>query len=169
MQYKKSKVNFLKQLRKLSREYEEKEVAEIIKSTEIDHKFFWKALKKSRSKNVVSVLSIKAVNGQVKHDIEGVLCVWHMQFSNLCTPKTNDDYDNQHFQEVNAWVEEKAKLQDQDNFLEDEFTVDEISRAIKCLHKDKAPGFDDITTEHIVYAGNVNFYIMSSLQCVYKK
>ena len=163
VQYKKSKLNFLRQLRKLSREYEEKEIAEIIKSTEIDYKFFWKALKKSRSKNMVSVLSIKADNGQVKHDIEGVLGVWHMHFSNLCTPKTNDDYDHQHFQEVNAWVEEKAKLQDQDNFLEEEFTVDEISKAIKCLHKDKAPGFDDITTEHIVYASDILTLILCLL------
>ena len=54
-EYKNSKVKFLKRLRQLSREYDDNEIAEVIKSTEVDYKSFWQALKKSRSNNMASV------------------------------------------------------------------------------------------------------------------
>ena len=154
IQYKKSKVKFMKRLRQLNREYDDKEIAEVIKSTEIDYKFFWKALKRVRSNNMATVFSIRGLDGIVRHDLDGVLEVWHKHFDNLSTPKNDPKYDKKHFEDINKWVEEKAKLKDVGNFLEESFSRKEISDAISRLHKGKSPGFDDITTEHLQYAGD---------------
>ena len=84
------------------------------------------------------------MDGCVRHDLDGVLKVWHEHFSNLRTK-----YDEKHFKDTNEWVEDKAKLKDFDTFLEREFVPNEIRGAISKLHKGEAPGFDNITTEHL--------------------
>ena len=125
------KRNFLQALRALSREYKEKEIAEVMKSTEVDYKYFWKALKKKRKSSSISVLSITSPDGKVRHNIDGVLQVWHDHFSALCTPKDKDTFDKTHLIEVSKWVKKKAVLKDIDEFTEEAFTISKMMDAIK--------------------------------------
>ena len=166
--YKSTKKNFLKTLRALAREYDENEIADIIKSTELDYKYFWRALKKKRKSNTVSVLSIKSRDGKVKHDIDGVLQVWHDHFSALCTPKTKESFDQLHYENISKWVQTKVVQNDIDDFTNDSFTIAEVLDAVKKLHKGKAPGFDSITAEHIQFASEILLEILCILfnQCI---
>ena len=151
--YMQTKVDFMKRLRQLSKEYDDKEIAEVIKSTEVDYKFFWKALRKSRTSSMASVFSVKNKDGIVKHDIDGVLEVCFNHFNELSTPKHDPKYDDEHFKYVNNWVDNTAKLDDTDQFLEHAFSHAEMAKAMTKLHKGKSLGYDDVTSEHLLYAG----------------
>ena len=163
VKYKTSKRNFMKRLRQLHKTYENDELAKIIKSSEVDRKYFWRSLRKARSTNTASVLSIKNSDKKVVHDINGVLRVWELYFDHLSTPKDLDKYDKVHKQEVDRFIESKIKQRDIDQFTSDPFTSEEISKAISKLHNAKAPGYDLITTEHIKYAGTKLVEILTKL------
>ena len=125
----------MRHLRYLSKQYEQQEIAEVIKSTEVDYKFFWKALKKTRNNKTAAVFSIKNKEGLVKHDIEGVLQVWFEHFNELSTPKSKPEFDEVHYVATNAWVEDKTTLNDIDIFLAEEFSLQEVENAILKLKK----------------------------------
>ena len=153
--YKSSKKIFIKRLRALHRMYENDEISKIVKSSEIDRKYFWRSLRKVRTSNMASVLSIKNSSDKVIHDIDGVLDVWEQYFDCLSTPKHSDNYDNQHYRRVNDFVEKRSQERDIDQFTREAISYDEIKKAITKLHNAKAPGYDLITTEHIKNAGNI--------------
>ena len=171
VQYKESKKKFMRHLRYLSKQYEQQEIAEVIKSTEVDYKFFWKALKKTRNNKMAAVFSIKNKEGLVKHDIEGVLQVWFEHFNELSTPKSKPEFDEVHYVATNAWVEDKTTLNDIDIFLEEEFSLQEVENAILKLKKSKSPGYDSVCAEHIQYGGYNLSYILCSLfnSCIQKE
>ena len=69
--------------------------------------------------------------------------------------KDEPHYDNDHYvyvtNQVRGWLESK---ENNNEFVETPFTCDEVEKAIKGLHNKKAPGWDNITAEHLKYAGN---------------
>ena len=102
--------------------------------------------------------------------------MWVKHFSAIGTPKESDAFDKDHFIRVSETVAHLNALNDtqraldvqctynvrtlyvqcplgSDNFLDSHFTCEEVQKAIKTLHLSKAPGFDNVTTEHLVYAG----------------
>ena len=58
---------------------------------------------------------------------------------------------------VHTWNQEK----EHDDFLKEHFTDDEVEKAIKTLHTKKACGYDNISTEHIRYAGPYLIHILT--------
>ena len=161
MQYKASKSKFMKYLRYLSKE--QQEIIEVIKSTELDYKFFWRALKKTRKNKMASVFSIKNKDGLVKYGIEGVLQVWYDHFNELSTPKDKIEFDEDHYISTYSWAKEKVTLNDLDDFLEEDFDLVEIKDAIGKLKKAKSPGFDNICTEHLQWGGENLVYRLCTL------
>ena len=73
--------------------------------------------------------------------------------SAIGTPKESDTFDKDHFARVSETVAHLNTFNDNDNFLDSHFTCEEVQKAIRTLHLSKAPGFDNVTTEHLVYAG----------------
>ena len=75
--------------------------------------------------------------------------MWRAHFDKISTLKHKDEYDEPHYanvtERVNSWLEED----DMSPFLDTPFTYDEIESAVSRLHLGKAPGYDNITTEHI--------------------
>ena len=49
-----------------------------------------------------------------------------------------------------------------DVFLDRDFSYEEVLKAIKTLHVGKAPGFDDLVSKHLLYAGP----LLTDLLCV---
>ena len=154
VQYKTSKKAFIKRLRQLGREYENEDILDTIRTSDVNRNRFWNKLKKARSDVSPDVFSIKDVNGKIHHDSHGVLKIWKEHFSKLGKPKDDPRYDSEHFDVVNEFIKSKACLHDSDLFLDVPFEETEIAYAISKLKLRKAPGPDNISAEHISNAGN---------------
>ena len=152
-QYKISKKAFIRKLRQLARDYENNDILETIRSSEVNRDRFWKKLRKARSDTSPAVFSIKDPNGKVHHDQEGVLRIWKNHFNSLGQPKEDIRYDNVHYDAVNDFIRSKSRLHDVDMFLDVPFDDIELIRAISKLKLRKAPGPDNISAEHVSYAG----------------
>ena len=154
IEYKRAKKDFMKRLSRLSRGYENAEILNAVRMAEIDKNCFWRLVKKARKSNGPTVTGIKNRDDKVVHEIDEVLNVWKHHFEKLGTPKVSDDYDNDHYRHVSDRVRALLiRKEGVDHFLSNPFTIEELECAIKTLNKNKAPGFDRITSEHIKYAG----------------
>ena len=148
-----AKKAFNKRLKALSKAYERNEINEAIRKSEIDRNAFWKLLKKKRAGRKSEISAIKNDKDIAVYDINEILLTWKKHFSTLCTPKNDDNYDNDFQQHVKGCIGKWLEREDDDEFTKEEFTDQEISSAIKDLNSNKAPGYDGATKEHIVSAG----------------
>ena len=153
MSFPKHNKDFCKKLRQCSKIYEEEKVNKIIKSAEVDNLRFWKALKRETAGPKVKIPAVKNANDVTVHDLDSILNVWKDYFSDLCTPKCCDEYDKVHYDTVTSQINELKQLSDIDEFTETDFSNDEILKGISKLNSGKTPGFDNITKEHLMYAG----------------
>ena len=66
----------------------------------------------------------------------------------------SESFDEIHFQTASGFIERYNEDNDcSDTFLQNAFTPDEVTNAIRTLNKGKAAGFDRIVSEHIKFAG----------------
>ena len=151
--YKGTKKAFARELKRIARQYEDEQIASAVKAAEVDRGQFWKLVKKSRGSSGNSIAAIKNKGGKVISDLDGVLEVWRNHFADLYTPKTSDDFDDEHFRMVTEHVANLNAGNEHDNFLDTKLTVDEVLAAINTLHMKKACGYDSISTEHLVHGG----------------
>ena len=126
---------------------------EAVKSAEFNRNSFWKLVRTARKNRVEGVNAVRRADKVVVHEQDEVLKVWADHFTNIGTPKKAKNYDNAHFLSVTKKVASYNVMDDGDMFLGSQFTLDEVIKAIKTLHLGKAPGFDNIMSEHLVYAG----------------
>ena len=150
-----SKKAFNRRLHVLANEYENENIRRIIESAEVSSNTFWNILKKCRGSNNSKVFAVKNNAGSIVHSLSDVLEVWRTHFSQLCTPKCDPSFDNQHFEEVNRKVDLWCTLNDKDMFLCNAFSSQEVVEAISKLNCGKAPGLDNITAEHLKHGGEV--------------
>ena len=99
------------------------------------------------------MLAIKDHNGSTKRNVHEVLKVWQKHFHKVGTPKESSKYDLVHFRNVNDFVNAKMNEKGSDDFSKDSYTNSEVTGAIKKLNKNKVPGPDLLTTEHLRYGG----------------
>ena len=127
---------------------------EIARAAECDKEYFWRLIKRHRNPNKFNALAIRDNKGNVVHNIEAVLNVWENHLSNLCLPKQDDTYDSVHYSKVRDKVQSWYSDRDSDQFTNERFSEDEVKKAFQKLNSGKAPGYDDISSEHLKYAGN---------------
>ena len=101
-QHKKAKKDFTRGLRRISKEYENRQMIEAIESSSVDKAIFWQHLKRCRSPAGSRVLAIKNKRDKVVYEINEILNVWRGHFSTLSTPKDDPSYDQEHFIYVNT-------------------------------------------------------------------
>ena len=94
---------------------------------------------------------------KVVHELHDMLAVWREHFANLCTPKTDASFDDEHFAKVNEMVINLDNDADIDRFTASPVTTDEVRKAIMTLHEKKACGIDNISTEHILLTLYISF------------
>ena len=162
-EHKEARKAFVKELRRMHREYENDSVAQVINTAETDRGCFWRLVKKSRGNDANKAQSIKTKQGKVVNDTDEVLNVWRQHFEDLYTPKQKDGYEEEHYNVVTEKVKSLNEGNEIDEFLRDEFTCKEVKEAINKLHKKKACGYDGISTEHIVYAGEPMISLLTLL------
>ena len=163
-----SKKVFNKALRRISHQYHDELVAEAASKAEINHKDFWRLLKKSRNNTSAKVNTIRNQQGKVVYEINEILEVWRAHFDKLSTPKSCDSYDQAHFTHVTRRIKEFLAFNDESPFLANPVTEYEVERAIRELNNNKAPGYDGITSEHVKFAGPSLVRILCLLfkQCI---
>ena len=163
MDYKSDKKLFHSTLKRLSKEYENQEILEAVKSAEINRNSFWKLVNTARKKSSHGISAIRRPDKVVVHEVNEVLDVWAKHFLRIGTPKCDNKYDDTHFKVVTDFVRRQNEDIECDQFLEAPFTNEEVFKAIKTLHSGKAPGYDGIMSEHLSYAGPmmVNTYVTS--------
>ena len=159
--YKHSKKLFRAELKRLSKNYEDDQIAQAVKAAEIDRGQFWKLVKKSRKGGGGKIASIKRKDGKVVSDIDSILEVWKTHFEKLYAPKFDEEYDQKHYDEVTKKVADLNNGAESGHFLQQVFTEKEIETAVKCLHKRKACGYDGISTEHLAYGGRCVIRILT--------
>ena len=151
--HKTAKRNFRRELKKVQRVFEKKQVQDLIISAECDRNKFWKLVKNARQTKQSNTISIKNKQGKVVHEVAEVVEVWRDHFSRLCKAKPDPNFDSVHYDHVSNKVREWYSERDTDVFLEEPFSVDELFKAVKRLNKGKAAGCDSITAEHLQKAG----------------
>ena len=152
--YKRSKNEFAKSLRYERRKFENEQILLAARSAELDRNVFWKAIRQARCDSGVKSLAIKDIHEKIVHEPTEVLGVWKQHFETLGTPKESDTFDRVHFNTVTKEVLRYNKMTTDDEFLTDPFTRDEVLKAVRELHKNKAAGVDCLTAEHLLYAGD---------------
>ena len=76
LQYKSDKRIFHRAIKKLSKEYEEKEIFDAVKLCEVNRNYFWRLIKTARKSQINGVNAVKREDDVVVHDIDEVLQVW---------------------------------------------------------------------------------------------
>ena len=82
----------------------------------VDRGQFWKRVKKSRKSTVNEIAAIKASDGKVFNDKEGILSIWKSHFENCYTPKVSNDFDEAHLRKVTKKVAKLNTRTDSDEF-----------------------------------------------------
>ena len=153
VEHKKAKREFSKEIRRVSREYENQQILQAVKDAELNKNSFWKVVKKCRNPSTSCVTAIKNDNDKAVYESDEILQAWHEHFSRLCMPADDASFDAGHYELVSERVRVLNKQSDGDQFTDLPFTFEEVQTAIKKLHLRKASGFDNISAEHIRYAG----------------
>ena len=137
----------------MAKSYEEESICKATNAAETDRNSFWRLLKHSKAKGNVTILAIKNKHGKVVHNVEEVLEAWKVHFSNLCTSRTLPHYDENFRRQVCEEVDMWANLNDEDEFSVIPFSKKEIRDALSKLNSGKTPGYDGVTKEHLLAAG----------------
>ena len=120
-------------------------------------------LKRERDGPKVRTPSIKNETGKVVHEVNEILEVWRLHFSKLGTPVESPNFDEVHYNNVNGILSELMEGSDVDPFTQEHISIREVIDGISKLNSGKAAGFDNITKEHIFYAGPSMSRILSLL------
>ncbi len=143
--YKDMKRQFRCSQRRHIEEQESRTSQEADSLAEVDQAAFWRLVnsrKKQRSTDKGANMqfgdSVPCKNG--KETAAG----WGRYFGNLYSPLSNDEFDDDHYNEV---------LSSSINENVDTSPVPEITRACASLKRGKAAGIDSVSNEHLIYGG----------------
>ena len=128
-----------------------KNMEELNKTNEMDINYFWKTVNKCKSKSK-SLHPIKLAEDDIVTDPDILIQKWQDYFQTLYMPHDKDGFDNDFRSYVENKLNEYAKDANliMDDILKHEFTNEEIVNVLKSLKRNKAPGWDNITAEHII-------------------
>ena len=166
VEYKEAKRIFRAKLRNLYVEIEQEFYASVDEAASIDHNLFWCLINRKRKRKGITNLEL-TVGDTIYREPVDKLNVWKNYFSAIYSPSSeNTNYDVKHMSDI----ENKVKvfsLKSCEKFssvLDDEISHEEISSAVRSLRMKKAPGYDTIVNEHIVFGGDV---LKNHLKCVF--
>ena len=158
MNHKHAKELFRIAQRSASEEYMSRSIAEIQEAAECDIRLFWKLIKKNRNRHSNAVSDIQLLeNNKVLSSTDLVLNAFENFYKDICSVKHNPEFDKTFRQQVeNEFDELKTNSSAEFEQLTDtEITEEELNSILSKLKKLKAPGWDGIHNEHIIYGGDV--------------
>ena len=153
--YKKVKADFQRERRRTELSYEVKNLSELGDSEGIDSKFFWHLYRKFlKSKSTVN--PVKTDDGILLTESIDIRKEWMEYYRNLYDVKDNYAGDNQFKQLVENCVREISAKQTTGTYMKGgEFKCSELKKQISKMKANRAPGWDEITAEHLKNSGTV--------------
>ena len=154
--YKRTKALFRKELRSAVGQYEQKEFETIAEKEEFDQIQFWKYINRKRGKTKTTNDYALYLNNQIINDPTTVANCWADYYEKLFSQLQDESFDEDFYKEVNIAVMNLIKSETLANtdIFETPITVQEVETIVNGLPNGKAPGFDDITYEHVKYGGS---------------
>ncbi len=167
-EYKETKKQFRKDLRRANLETELANLDKIVKTQEIDQRLFWKLINKRRKTKTHTVSPIVNKEGQTEREIGAITKVWKEYYHELYTPVQLDQYDeNWKVTVEQAITNEDMTPRDGDSeILSNPITMEEVKGVCRKLKVGKAPGPDGIQAEHLKYAGPIAHKYLARLFCL---
>ena len=151
--YKEAKKAFRKELRRYKYEYELKAMNDFLVSQDIDARYFWYLV--NRSKRVKVASPVMSNDGIILTDPDAIRDDWTSYYESLYTEGSEEKYDDRFKETVEKELAEmKNNLPDDQKLLSGgKIESSEVSSLIKKLKRNKAAGWDRITAEELIHAG----------------
>ena len=112
---------------------------EIDKAAGLDSRYFWNLVNKRRTKSSGNIGAEVRFNGRVYRDSQQICDQWKQYFHQLYSSTESDNFDNVHYDNVTARVDELKRQSFNENDF-DPITERELKDAISQLRKGKASG-----------------------------
>lgn len=163
LNYKRAKNEFRNNLTAAFNKYISEQLNEMDKAGDINQELFWTVMNRGAGKgNTQAEIEYKGTIFRTPADIANA---WSSHFSEVFTEPLNNRYDDNFKNQINRIVSTLDTVSDSepDKFLEEPFSVDEISNICVKLKDGKAGGIDGITYEHLKYGGNELFEHLTRL------
>lgn len=150
-----SKRDYHYEIKRAQAEYEIEQMNSIRTSQEVDHAYFWKLIKRNKQKPN-STYPIKLKNGIIITEPDDIVASWKTYYEQLYIPLNDDAFDD----DFKTFVEGQLKKFNLDanvildDILGKDITINELQNVIKGLKNNKAPGWDNLTAEHIKHGGS---------------
>ena len=151
--YKKAKADFQRERRRTEIAYEVKNLSELGDYESIDSRFFWHLYRKfMKTKSTVN--PIKDDKGVLLTESIDIRKEWMLYYKNLYDVK--DDYGGDtHFkQQVDTCINNVAAIPSVGKYMKGgKFLCSELNKQISKMKPNRAPGWDEITAEHLKHSG----------------
>ena len=154
--YKNAKSQFRAEQRRKIFKYEEEQMNDIATNQDINQNYFWYLVNKNK-KRVNTVSPIRNDSGELLTDIDKICQEWNSYYKCLYTAPTHVDAIYKEFiKEVTDRVTTKSPISSKGSHLEDgPVKIKEIESELKKMKCGKATGWDEISTEHLIYSGSL--------------
>ena len=121
----------------MQKDHGKREIYEIVQAAHRDKNKFWRKIKMVRNPKQHEVFAIRNKVGEVVYDIEDVVNVWRDHFDNISLPRYSDSSDAAHFEHVTNIVNEWWIEDEEDEFLHQQISIDEVRNGLKIPQKGK--------------------------------
>ena len=161
--YKNAKRIFRNSMRHAEQAWENEEINNLEKSSEVNHRMFWNTVRKRKSAGPQKVFEMK-FEDKVCQTTKDITKGWAQYFSKLYLPLKSPDFD-EHFKET---IETKLQSLLEGTTIsipemDSKVSETEVYEAVKSLPLGKAGGDDNVTYEHLKYGGQQLYHHLSSL------
>ena len=168
--YKEAKCKFRARQRQAEQKYHIEQQAQL-KDAYVDQKYFWYLVNKSKKPKYqkAPINPIKDNDGKILTEPNELLIEWETYLEQLASPLDDPEFDDN----FKATIEEElnemtlmSKLND-DKFLSEPISQDEVVTAIKTLKSGKASGWDGVVSEHLHFCGGNTITVLTwLLNCI---
>ena len=150
MKYKEAKRKFRREQRKRVVEFETECMKNLSQSQEMDQKHFWHLVNSNKKRSVFS--PIQNEDGNLLTEEADISKEWSVYYKELFSDKQDINWDCDFKMEIEREMEKIDRVTPVE-LDGGPILVEEIETEINKLKKKKAPGWDCVTAEHIIYGG----------------
>ena len=160
LKYKEAKRVFRAKQRNSEHMYMTNCIDELSSAHQVDNNYFWFLVNKRKKRSSHIHATRDEGTGEVVYDPGEVQNSWYKYFNQLYRHTNRAHYDDSHRQSVAEEVSRLVSSGDDDD-TSVVFSVEEVTDICRRLSKNKAPGWDQLSPEHLIYGSDTMFKLLS--------